>query len=200
MDKISVKVLRDLANNPSIVEIMKNNRKIKATFDPTTGLVLEGPSGSLPSVAEILQMAYPYEMPSFSRPAWYDRNPESKVNAYDSDQVPHAETPKIEYTVPDDKIAYVEMLYCLVCRAGAAGTAGDVRAMWRVTPKGGNKRTVLEAYLRAADNLVGDRDRVFLGATMPLYVDDKLELSTLDVSIGGAVRYRGAYKLTEFDA
>jgi len=199
MDKISVKVLRDLANNPSIVEIMKNNRKITATFDPTTGLVLEGPAGHLPSVAEILQMAYPFEMPSFARPAWYDRNPQSKADLYLATVEGHALTKRLEYTVPSDKKALVEVL-CIEGIRTVAGAGVDwIGARIALRPAGGATTVFLAEHIHG--NTVGDKLKTSLGATMPLQEDDKISVYTLDnTGAASRVQWTCGYKLTEFDA
>jgi len=198
MDKISVKVLRDLANNPSIVEIMKNNRKITATFDPNTGLVLEGPSGQLPNVAEILQMAYPYEMPSSARPAWYDRNPKSKIIGYDNQGVaPHVTTERISfYTVPADKIVIINFVYIQMVRSTVAAPVGEARTEIRLTPYGDSEEDFIT--LIHFDNTVGATQQI-VGSNVPLFAGDKLRAVTRDLSTGGEMAYCIRAKLTEFD-
>jgi len=197
MDKISVKVLRDLANNPSIVEIMKNNRKITATFDPKYGLVLEGPGGLLPSVAEILQMAYPYEMPLISRPAWYDRNSTPKADTFDALRDPHSIVTRITYTVPANKVAMVELLEQRSQRDEVATTPGNVITRWIYTIYGEPEVNIMDT--RHKGNAVGDTAEKQLGAALMLFTGDILEGKTADTSTAGKISYKMAYKLTEFD-
>ena len=199
MDKISVKVLRDVANNPSIVEIIKNNRKIKATFEPETGLVLEGPGGLLPSVAEILQMAYPFEMPSFSRPAWYDRNPKSVGQDYDASVAGHASATRITYTVPEDRKCIVECLSINAARDGAAAGDNWVNVRWRHTPYG--EAAIMIQTMNMFGNIIGDILHWTLGGTLTLFPGDIIWMTTSDLAnAGGSVAYECGFKGTEFDA
>ena len=200
MDKISVKVLRDVANNPSIVEIIKNNRKIKATFEPETGLVLEGPGGLLPSVAEILQMAYPFEMPSSARPAWYDRNPKVRVATYSAAGVaPHGVTQRISYNCPVDRIALIEMLNGWVARKTAATTAGVAGIWWSLQPSGEAEGGLFNS-VNFVSNDVGVGGIGALGVTVTLFSGDVIRGSTRDTSTLGTCDYSMTHKITEFDA
>jgi len=199
MDKISVKVLRDLANNPSIIEIMKNNRKVTATFDPNIGLVLEGPSGLLPRIAEILQMAYPFEMPSFARPAWYDRNPKSVGQEYDASVAGHAAATRITYTVPEDRKCIVECLSINASRDGAAGGNNWINVRRVHTPYG-EAATRIQTVTKFG-NTVGDVIHWTLGGTLTLFAGDMIEMTTSDlINAGGSVSYECGFKGTEFDA
>jgi len=198
MDKISVKVLRDVANNPSIIEIIKNNRKITATFDPNTGLILEGPAGQLPSVAEILQMAYPFEIPSFARPAWYDRDSVSRAAEYENTLGPHAATIRLSYICPEDRKAMIESIFMGNLRITAAVTAAWMGISWLITPLNGSQITLFS--LNWVDNTVGYRLEQSLGTGITLFPGDKIEASSIDQSTGGTVYHRITYKLTEFDA
>ena len=200
MDKISVRVLRDVANNPSIVEILKNNRKITATFDPNSGLVLEGPSGQLPSVAEILQMAYPFEMPSFARPAWYDRKPKTNLGTYsDANIGPHAITERITYTCPEDRNGMIEMMNARATRKTAAAPVGTVAIWWTIQPQDGTERTIFHA-VEFYDNNVGFNGKGALGVTVTLFSGDILRGKTRDAGTGGTLDYSMTQKITEFDA
>ena len=202
MDKISVRVLRDLANNPSIVEIIKNNRKITATFDPNIGLVLVGPSGQLPSVAEILQMAYPFEMPSFARPAWHDRNPKTIIGRYTGEKAPHAQTERTKYTCPEDRKCMIEAIFLSIDRTVADGTAteGQYRANFYLTLPDATFALLYE--VKSIDNTVGTIERAGIGTSITLLAGDVFWGFTRDQSgdIASRIYYDLCFKGTEFDA
>lgn len=196
MGKIEVKILRDVAKNPSIVEIIKNGHKIKAFYDGDN-LTLEGPTGILPSISEVLQIAYPYEIEQTSRPEWYDRNPKSIANEYENTLVPHAGTERLSYICPPDRKAMVEGLFMGNLRISAAAPEGWAGISWIITPKGGSDITLFS--INWLDNNVGYRLEQPLGTTITLFPDDEITAWTTDLSTNGTIYHRISYKITEFD-
>jgi len=134
-----------------------------------------------------------------ARPAWYDRNPISRIDHYWGLTVaPHALTTRLTYTVPAGKKAILEALQVRCIRRTAATTVGLVYAVAYITPSGASEKELLDCYLFT--NNVGDKDGQALQGTVTLFAGDVLGLKTYDGSTGGTVDYFLAYKLTEFDA
>jgi hypothetical protein len=137
--------------------------------------------------------------PIISRPAWYDRNPSSKVYGFFlTDQAPHSEATRISYTASSNKKAMIELLHIRIIRKTAASTAGRPRAWITITPSGQTGTTIINTHL--VTNTVGDVAEVNLGTSLTLLPGDAINIKTVDDSTGGALDYTGGMKITEFDA
>jgi len=198
MQKVIVKIMRDVAKNPSVVEILKDNRKVTVTFDPNVGMTVEGPQGSIPSIPELLQMAYPYTSPLVSRPAWYDRNPKPIAKSYMVDAGPHVATQRITYTVPPDRVCMVEMTALMMLRLTVAAPVGRAAIILKYTPLDQAQASIV--YLEHYDNTPGFATQFITGSTLTLFSGDILRVDTGDTSTGGTISYKIGLKGTEFDA
>lgn len=133
------------------------------------------------------------------RPAWHDRNPIHRLNAYDASSVaPHTANNRWAYTVPTGKKAFVEYMCVTVRRDGAPTTAGLVMAYISVQPSGGSETTI--AYAIHLNATVGTFDKTLVGASIMLFPGDVLRGYTIDLSTGGTMALNVSAKLTEFDA
>jgi len=135
-----------------------------------------------------------------ARPAWYDRNPESKILSYFDTVGPHSETERWSYTCPSGKKAMVEVLFTRAVRLEAATTPQNVFADIAFKPSGGVEKYILAAIIPSAQNNVGDRDMATIAASLMLMPGDKIRAITADAGTGGTVQYLITVKLTEFDA
>jgi len=198
---MTVRIDRDVSNRASVVTIIKNNRKLVATLD-SYGISFEGAESLFPSIAEALQMDYPYSQPFASRPAWYDRNPKSIPNSWSSTgKSPHGATAQYTYTCPEDRNAIIEQLQARIERVTVAAPANTVRAYFVVQPYGSASGfTQLLAMLLVTENAAGDKENVVLGSAITLYPGDILYGMSADASTGGTVNYYLISKITEFDA
>jgi len=134
-----------------------------------------------------------------ARPAWYDRNPISRVDSASADGVtPHGATDRLTYTVPAGKKALIEQADAKIWRQTAATTAGEVFVAFTVTPGGGSQQFVMrDAFFT---NAVNDSAKLSMSPNMTLKAGDVFTIATFDGSTGGTTRYRLGYKLTEYDA
>jgi hypothetical protein len=137
--------------------------------------------------------------PIIGRPAWYDRNPSSKAQYFETGGIsPHALTERWSYTVPAGKKAMVELLQVKVERRTAATTPGQAQAYVFITPYGGSTRYMLNAVIWT--NGAGDKDVQTITGTLALYQGDVISGQTQDTSNGGTCYYFLSYKISEFDA
>lgn len=197
MVQLKISIQRDVGKNPSIVYIERAGRRVKAVYDGDN-LTIDGQLRDLPTIAEALRIAYPYEIESNSRPDWFDRKPLSIVDQYSSNAAPHAETARVTYTCPQDRKAMVELLYGEVSRMVAdPGVFAWCGSRWKFTPAG---KTEAELFtVQFYDNNVGKTTSLGLGTTLTLLPGDKIIGYTIDLSAGGTINYQLNYKLTEFD-
>ena len=197
MAKIEVKIFRDVAKNPNVVEITRRGRKIKATYDGDN-LTLEGPQGELPSISECLRIAYPYEIEQVSRPAWYDRNPKNVGLDFSNTLGPHVEDTQITYTVPPDRKCIVEVVSIHAKRLTAGAGDNWVVARWLHNYESYYKIVQNKSML---SNTVGDVMDWSLGGALTMLPGENLNLTTEDQpNAGGTVLYECGFKGTEFDA
>jgi len=198
--KADVKIFRDLAKFPSVVNINIGGRKLTAEFDPEKGLTIEGSRAHLPSFSEILRMIYPVtSVLTIRGQNWFDRNARSVVDDYDSGVVgPHALTLRLTYTVPEDTITMVELLNLSVLRTTASTIIGVAGVYVSLTVPDDIERYIAEAEIYS--NPVGSNQRISIGATMTLFPGTILNAYTRDTSGDGVTMLTIAYKLTEFDA
>jgi len=136
---------------------------------------------------------------AFHEIQWYDRNARSVVERYFGDSVgPHALTTRWTYTVPRDRMAFVEHMFVKVRRYIEAAVVGRVIAYIQITPAGESWDPIAEAGL--VTNVVGDYEECWLGQAFVLVTGDTIAAVTSDTSNGGNVDYRTIIKITEFDA
>jgi len=135
---------------------------------------------------------------SFHEIEWYDRNPNSLGDNYTLDLAPHAETERLRYECPAEKMAMVELLQAKVMRMIAAEVAGLAYACWKFQKSGETEQMILHSWI--IENVVGTKDTSQVGTTVTLSEGDEIIGYTRDGSTGGVVRYFLSYKITEFDA
>lgn len=195
MKEITAQILRDTAKNPTVVNINKDNRKLQILFE-NSKLTFRGDGALMPTVAEIVQMSYPYQAPVIARPAWYDRNPASQAMATHGNFAPHASTAREYYLCPENRKAIVEYAIMQVCRTTAAAPEGEVEDRIDYAPDGETGEAILRCNIFT--NNVGDEcHRVIENIT--LYAGDAFRFYTSDASTGGTVFHHWSYKITEFD-
>jgi len=197
MTEMHVNILRDVAKNPNIIQILKDGRTLTVTYDGDNMRFI-GDRSLIPSVPEALQMAFPYELESQSRPAWYDRNPKTVSEGYKGTLTPHGVTKRLTYTCPTDRKAMVEVLQCQTTRVTAAAPAGLSDSIWWIVPAGGSGDWILRSQIYT--NNVGDNSDQAVGASLMLQKDDTIYGESSDVSTGGSCVHCFSYKITEFDA
>lgn len=197
MAKMTVKIIRDVAKNPNIVEIIRRNRKLSVIYDGN-GLIFEGDRSQFPSIPEVLQIPYPYEIEAASRPAWYDRDLKMMADEYNAIAAPHSLTKRISYKVPPDRLTMIELVQCRLIRATADSAPDWAEAVTKVD-YGSGFVTCLEASISPADNSIGDKDSAELGMSFILKEGNELNFYTLDGGSDGTIAYFLAYKATEFD-
>lgn len=134
---------------------------------------------------------------NLSRKAWYDRDAASKVADYGGALTPHAETVRITYTCPANKVAMVELLYATIARRTAPTTVDWSSLKWFLTPEGGSEERVFAMTFR--ENDAGKVIFDHLGTTMSIFEGDRLRAKTTDASTGGEIWFETGYKITEFE-
>lgn len=133
-----------------------------------------------------------------ARPAYYDRNATTGVQAYDAAPVaPHVLTTRWTVTVASGRKAMVENANVRLVRLTAAAPVGQTNIQIIVT-SGATQVDLFNIF--TWDNTVN----VFRSAAMPasvtLYAGETLAATTSDVSTGGT-NYIGMFgKYTTFDA
>lgn len=196
LGKLDVKIIRDIAKNPSLVIINKDNRKITVEYDGDN-MIFRGDDSLFPSVPEVLQIAYPYELESNSRPFWYDRNPLTVAEGYANTLAPHGNTERVSYIVPENRKCMIELIFTRIYRVTAAAPIGQYLAEWYLTPAGKAQADLFS--LPMYTNNVGDIDRAILGQTLTLNAGDRIHANTRDLSTGGTVNYQLHFKGVLFD-
>ena len=136
--------------------------------------------------------------PLVARPAWYDRNPASKVFYSSFSASPHSLTERFSYTCPSGKKALVEVLSARVERVTAATEADTAVAVFKFTPSGATGYYILRSSIRT--NNAGDKEDKAIGTTLVMCPGDKIQAFTFDLSTGGTCSYLLTMKITEFDA
>lgn len=203
MTRIEAKILRDAALRPTGIEV--KNLKVDYEYYPggaVSKIILSGRRASIPRLFEVLDMIYPRDITVSVRGSeWFDRNPKSISDEYDDDVNPHAETERLTYTVPSDRIALIEVLSINITQTVAATAGGFANARWYVTPNGESETrffTVTLANLTAV--ITGRTVSKTIGSTIPLFDGDKFVLKTSMFGTAGTMAVECGYKLTEFDA
>ena len=198
-NRIKVQIIRDRAKMPNIVQIDYLGRKLEVKFDPARGFEISGDRNFLPPISEILKLIYPVQsVLSVRGSSWFDRNPEPEEIYHIYNTGPHVETPRWIYTVPPDKIAFVEIAFLRVMRATAADAAGLVYAqLLKQSAPAYSDQLVFNASINT--NGVGDTDKDHAGG-FTLYSRDKLVGTTYDGSTAGTVSYIFAILISEIDA
>lgn len=199
LGNLKVTIDRDVAKNPRVITINRDNRIVKVDYSENE-LLFSGDSREFPSISEVLQLAFPYELESQSRPEWYDRNPITKVATYAATLAPHAQTYRTEYVCPADKVAMVEQLQAEVMRITQAAPAavGEAILKINITPVNDTYHQILRAHI--LNDTIGVKDSVTSGGTITLQTGESLRISTQDASGGGTIAFFYGYKITEFDA
>lgn len=132
-------------------------------------------------------------------PSYFDRDPISKTNTFNSAAVaPHGATTRWTYTVPANRLAFVESASVLLMRDGAPGVAAIASAVVAYTPSGGS--AVHIARTAEISATVGE-PRQSPPATLALLLPgDALSGITSDVSTTGTYTYVVSHKTVEFGA
>jgi len=129
---------------------------------------------------------------------WFDRNPTPINRSWSGSAVaPHSPTVRWTYTVPANKIAFLELAFAHVLRRSASTVLGEVACEFFYTPNGGSTLPTLRALI--FDNTVGARAHVNVGQALIMNEGDLLEGMSYDDSNGGTTIMEVNAKLTEFD-
>lgn len=129
---------------------------------------------------------------------WYDRNPVSRPKHYYTDSIaPHSLTERWIYTVPADKIAWIDFLWLYIDRKTAANPVGDSLARFGATLAGTGLLPLAEIKMRT--NNIGDSKQFMLAGAGILLEDDVLNAYTFEAGTGGTVGFELTAKITEFD-
>ena len=201
MPEMRVKILRDVAKNPNIIQITNEGRTLTVNYDGDN-MTFIGDRSLMPSVPEVLQMAFPYELEGQIRSTYYDRTIETKMYSY---YAPHAAAlapitiADMTYTVPSSKKAFVESIFLQLFRTVAATTEKGAYIEVQVNPTG----TAMGAHelmkLYFFDNNVGAHESEQLSSPLLLQTGDTLTFLHADTSIGGTLWHFIGVKISEFD-
>jgi len=190
MPKMTVKILRDVAKNPNIIEIVRNNRKISVTYDGDN-MTFEGDQSQFPNIAEALQMAFPYELERQTRPEWFDRNPASAPDYYIAEVGAHAEVARITRIVPPDRLFRMDSLTVQMTRTVASLTATPLtNILMQVAPHTIPGFTYNTINLTMFNNNVGAIEKLTLPHVSTFYPQDQIWLMTSSVGGDGTERTR----------
>jgi len=138
---------------------------------------------------------------AFHEIEWYDRNPEVIIRSYNADALaPHINTLRWTYTVPPDRMAFVELLDIVLVRIAVAAPVGRVDASIWGWPPGAAPVPVTLLCGILFENTAGAHVERNVGHTMVLLEGYRVTCQTLDESTGGTICYRANMKATEFDA
>ena len=134
---------------------------------------------------------------SAARPAYYDRNATSNLQAYTASVAPHADTQRWIVTVATGKKALVEMGVAHSRRTNVAAPVRESAAYLRID----SGATSVNFPITANSNNTIDYTVVYQYSSAPtLYAGESLSGRTYDFSTGGTVYYFVGAKLTVFDA
>lgn len=130
-------------------------------------------------------------------PTYYDRHPLVLPFQYQGTIAPAGVTTRWSYTVPANRLAFVEFCFTIVLRATVAAPADVAQA--NVIYSNGSAQAAL-AIAMILNNTVGMQDQS-LGNNYGLMVaGDTLLGQSVDLSTGGTVFYDITAKVCEFDA
>jgi hypothetical protein len=135
---------------------------------------------------------------SGARVAWWDRVPTSSFGAYRGAGIaPHTLTTRWSYTVPTNRRAMVETLFCGVTRqtlgSGPAETFAMVSRDANTDPL---NPICMASVVNNSQNLVS---QVGIGTTMFMIEGQSIYGITYDATTGGTVNYAVSANWTEFD-
>lgn len=133
-----------------------------------------------------------------ARPAYYDRNATSQVNAYSAGGIaPHAATTRWTVTVASGKKLLVEVATCIMVRETAATTPDQYKSTVEIT-SGATTMVVVPNY--SYSNTVSAITTQSSPAAMTIYAAETIYGQTRDVSVGGTIFYAVNLKGTVYDA
>ena len=135
-------------------------------------------------------------MDAIARPAYYDRDAIPVFMNYNASVGPHGSTLRASYTPPFAYAAFIESLYMLGMRSGAAAPVGFTDASFRLTPFYGG--TVIVSYLIWNNNTLYFQEKMALTSYGYMAYGDVIDFRTSDGSTGGTTIYALAMKGTEF--
>lgn len=194
---VKVKIDRDVEKNPNLVTITEGARKLLVTYDGNN-MTFSGSRSLMPTVPDILQMAYPYELESQARPDWYDRNPSIIVAYFRNDYAgPQAITTRDTYTVPENRQTMVESIFMTLERS-TVGVGPDMAYVTlRYTPFNG---AAYYPYEVRVYNVAQYSYKQVTGApNFVMLPGDQIALLTYDASTDGTFFMQGSFKATEYD-
>ena len=132
-----------------------------------------------------------------ARPAYYDRNATSSVQAFLNTDSPHGSTTRWTTTVASGKKIVMEAAAFRNLRLTAATVAGVVTSELQLIS---GASTLIMISNRQTDNSLVTQYYVALAAPLTLYTGESLSAATVDLSTGGVVQYSLNFKGTSFDA
>jgi hypothetical protein len=132
-----------------------------------------------------------------ARPAYYDRNATSSVQAFLATDGPHGQTTRWTTTVAAGKKIVSEAAAFRNLRTTVATVAGVVTSELQLVS---GSSTLILISNRQTDNSVVTQYFVTLSAPLTLYTGESLSAVTVDLSTGGVVQYSLNFKGTSFDA
>lgn len=126
---------------------------------------------------------------------FFDRNPLTVDQNYQSQTAPHAQTVRWTYTVPANRKAFVSNVIAYCLRYAVATAAADIICFVK------RSGTYMAwAQLTSADNTVGNRDKSTSVSTVTALPGEVISAATQDASTGGQSYFTMMANITEFDA
>jgi len=130
---------------------------------------------------------------------WYDRNPTQIRENVSSTILPHVATKRISYTVAENRIGAINLLYVSLLRETVATKVGAYTHVYGNYTIGTKITGFIYVNLSKA-NAIGDRAQIALGTMFFMPEKDKIEFWSVDESTDGTVKYDITLGGLEFDA
>ena len=132
------------------------------------------------------------------RSNWYDRARLFVNGMYSGSPGPHADTNRLDYTVPANRVARVTLSPINLMRTNAPSVNNLVNVRYWFTPSG-------ESEVLLASHIVFDASTyvrwvIHVSGNMLIEAGDRLRFSSYDLSTGGAVSYNFGCSIIEYDA
>jgi hypothetical protein len=138
-----------------------------------------------------------FQVTQIARPNYYDRQPISISQFYTNGLAPHVSTVRSTYTVPANRVAFMELFFLNAYRSTAAVAADIVQAYVEYVPNGGGSSRILQVQFVNNAVFAGDRNQAPSFGYMK--GGDIIRTVTFDGSNGGTCSYLLAFKGIEFD-
>lgn len=132
------------------------------------------------------------------RSEWYDRSPLTKCLYYSSNHSPLADTLRISYEVPANRVLRVGGMGCNLRRTLVAGVVGYA-TMW-VAIDEGIAFPIAAHRVSLGTNILEDSAYGSINGDLLVTAGNRIAIWTGDSSTGGTIHFFGGIFATEYDA